>query len=775
MATFGFGQGVRRSEDPRLLTGQGRFTDDIRLDGQAHAVFVRSPFAHAAITGIDTGDAATAPGVLAVVTGTDLAAEGLGPIPSLAKVDNRDGSPMATPPRPALSTTRVRHVGEPVAVVVAETLDQARDAAELVMVDYDPLDAVTDAAAALAPNAPQLWPEAPANQAFDWDEGDAAAADRLFAQAAHVVALDLVNNRLVPTPLETRACLATYDPASARFGLTLPSQGVHMLKRQLAQRIFHVDPEQFHIRTPDVGGGFGMKIFCYPEYVVCLSAARRLGRPVGWTSDRTEAFVSDDHGRDHRTRAEMALDADGRIRAIRIDTIANLGAYLSNFAAFIPTGAGSQMYGGLYRPEIVYYRCRGAFTNTQPVDAYRGAGRPEAAYVVERLADLAARRLGLDPAEFRRRNFVPPSAMPYAAATGLIYDSGEFERHLNDALERSDYKTFLERRATARTQGRLRGFGIASYVEACAGGGPERTHLSVDAEGRLTLLIGTQTNGQGHQTAYGQIIAEHLGVAPEDITLVQGDSDRIATGGGTGGSRSVPTGGAAVAEAALKVQEKARLVAADLLEAAAADIVFADGRFGIVGTDRTATFAEITRHAAAADGTDTPFAEDGAYKPATFTFPNGTHACEVEIDPETGATAIVRYTVVDDFGRVLNPLLVAGQVHGGVVQGVGQALLEHTVFEADSGQLTSGSLMDYALPRADGMPWIDFSTIEVPCTTNPLGIKGAGEAGAIGACPAVINAVVDALAEFGVEHVDMPATPEVVWRLIHGRTAGKAA
>ena len=763
MAKFGVGQPMRRSEDPRLLTGGGRYTDDVSLPGQAMAFFLRSPHAHAEIRSIDVAAALSAPGVVGIVTEADLAAEDIGPLPCHVPLRNRDGSAMPMPPRPALARDRVRHVGEPVAVVVAETLDQAKDAAELIDVDYADLPAAVGTAAALEPGTPELWPEAPGNLCFDWEMGDPAAADAAFSRAATVVALDLVNNRVIANPLEGRACLAVHDAGEGRFTLHVGSQGVHDLKGQLAEEIFHLPADRFRVLTGDVGGAFGMKMFMYPEYVVALYAARRFGRPVKWAAERTEGFVSDDHGRDNVSHGVLALDADGRFLALKVDTIANMGAYLSEFGPFIPTKGGNAMLCGLYRFEAVYSRVRGVFTNTQPVDAYRGAGRPEAAYLLERLVDAAARRLGLSPAEIRRRNFIPPDAMPYRTATGLTYDSGDFARNLDDALRLADWDGIGARRREAHARGRLRGIGLATYVEACAGGPRERAKVTVDRAGRVTVLIGTQTNGQGHETAYKQIVAESLGVAPEAIDVIQGDSDRIATGGGTGGSRSIPVGGASIADAALKIQEKAKIRAGELLEAAARDIAFEDGLFTVVGTDRSLSLSAV----AARSADETAFDEAGEFKPPRSTYPNGAHVCEVDIDVETGEPQIVRYTVVDDFGTVLNPLLLAGQVHGGVAQGVGQALHERTVFDAD-GQLLTGSFSDYTMPRADQLPPITFRYNEIPCRTNPLGMKGAGEAGAIGAPPAVINAVVDALAAagLGVEHVDMPATPEVLWRLI---------
>jgi len=770
MAKFGIGQGVPRSEDPRLLTGRGRYTDDVRLDRQAYAVFVRSPVAHGDIAGIDLDEARAAPGVLAVFTVEDLDRDGIGEIPCLAPAKSREDVPFFAPPRPALARGRVRHVGEPVALVVADSLNAAKDAADLVAVDYDTLPASVETAATLEDGAPRIWEQARNNLCFDWEMGDKAATDAAFDGAHSVVSLDLVNNRVVANSLEGRACHADFDPETGVHTLYVSSQGVHGLRNQMAQAIFGIPPEKMHVLTTDVGGGFGMKIFMYPEYIGTLYAATKLNRPVKWTAERSEGFVSDDHGRDHVTHAELALDADGRFLALRTDTISNLGAYLSNFAPFVATEAGHRMLNGLYTFERIHARVRGVFTNTQPVDAYRGAGRPEAAFLVERIVDHAARTLGRDPAELRRRNFIPPEAMPYDTATGLTYDSGEFARNMDEALEIAEWSAAAERKRAAAARGKLLGIGLATYVEACAGGSPETSTLSIDRGGKATLLIGTQTNGQGHETAYKQVVGEYLGLDPDDVEVVQGDSFRIATGGGTGGSRSVPVGGMAVAEASLKIQEKARAKAAEILEAAAPDIVFAEGRFTIVGTDRSVSLAEV----AAQSAEETAFEEAGDFAPPAATFPNGAHVCELEVDRDTGEIEITRYTVVDDFGKVMNPLMVAGQVHGGVAQGIGQALLEHTVYDED-GQLVTGSFMDYTMPRADDLPFLTFKYNEVPCRTNPLGIKGAGEAGAIGAPPAIINALVDALADAGVEHVDMPATAEKVWRLIPRAEPGLAA
>lgn len=761
MAKFGIGQPVERAEDPRLLTGRGRFTADLALPGQAWLHVVRSPFAAAAIRGVRTADAAAAEGVLAVYTAADLAKAGIGEIPPSFVGENRDGSKMTAPARRALAEKKAHYVGEPVAVVVAESADLARDAAELVEVDYDELPSVTDATAALADGAPAVHDDVPGNLSFDWGLGDEGKTDEAFRGAAHVVSLDLVNNRVVPNPMECRAAVAEYDPKTG-YTITCGSQGVHSLRRQFVA-LLGVEEDQVRVKTGDVGGGFGMKIFMYPEYLHVLFAAKELGRPVRWISERTEAFLSDTHGRDHVTHAELALDGEARFLGLRVRTVANLGAQISNFGIFVPTMAGTAMLAGCYTTPAVYANVIGVLTNTPPVDAYRGAGRPEAAFVIERIVDKAARELGLAPDEIRRRNFIRPDQMPFTTPTGQTYDTGDFVRNMDDAIERSDWKGFEARRKKSAKRGRLRGIGLASYIEACSGGGPEEATIEIGADGRARLLIGTQSNGQGHETAYRQIVSERLGLDPEAIDVVQGDTATIGFGAGTGGSRSVPVGGAAISETAVKIVERGRSLAADALEASADDVAFEDGRFTIPGTDLEVSLADAAGRAAESGN---PLAESSQWAPPAATFPNGTHVCEVEIDPETGVVEIVRYTVVDDFGTVINPLLLAGQVHGGVAQGIGQAILEHTRYDGESGQLLSASFMDYAMPRADDIPEIDFTYNVVPSTTNALGMKGAGEAGAIGAPPAVINALVDALRDHGVAHLDMPATPERIWSLV---------
>lgn len=774
MQKFGIGQSVTRIEDQRLTAGRGRYIDDINLDGQTWAVFVRSPHAHALIKSIDTEAASALPGVLGIYTVADLQAENIGNVPCLAAVQNTDGSAFIAPPRPALAAGRVRHVGDAVALVVAETLLEARDAAEQVWVDYEILPAVAGTADALDANAAQVWEQAARNRCFDWSTGDAQAVARALQGAAHVVELELVNNRVIPSSMEPRGSIAAIELGTGRLQLTVSCQGVHLMRRILANNIFKVPETDVHVLCDDVGGGFGMKIFLFPEYVATLFAARRLGRPVKWISERNEAFVSDSHGRDNITRMQLALDADARILGLKVDTIANLGAYLSNFAPFVATAAGAAMLVGCYRIPSAHVSVQGVFTHTAPVDAYRGAGRPEAIYAIERLLDVAAHDLGLTPAEIRRRNFIPPEAMPYDTCLGATYDSGEFGKNLEDALQLANWQDFQSRRTAAKAQGKLRGIGLACYIERCSGGAPEKARLEVAGNGHVTLYIGTLSNGQGHETAFRQIICERLGVGFSDITIVQGDSDKITSGGGTMGSRSVPVGGAAIGLAAARVIEAAKHKAAEILESAVVDVEFSDGLFRIVGTDRTVAFRNVALAAAPTDG-GASFDESDSFAPESSTYPNGTHICELEIDMATAEIEVVDYCVVDDFGKVINPLLLEGQVHGGIGQGLGQALLENCCYDPESGQLLSATFMDYNLPRAIDFPPIKFRRNELPCTTNPLGIKGAGEAGAIGAPPAIINAIVNALRDYNVRHVDMPVTVGRMWDILRTAKALKVA
>jgi aerobic carbon-monoxide dehydrogenase large subunit len=779
MTQFGIGQPVRRVEDRRFLTGRGHYLDDIVRPRQVHAAIVRSPHAHARIRAIEGAAASAIPGVLAVLTGADLHRDGVGTIPCVSPLTNRDGSAMPLPPRPALAENVVRHVGDPVAMVVAESAALARDAAEQVAVDYEPLSAVVDTAQALAPETPAVWDGPAGNLCFDWQTGDEAAVAQALPAARHRVSLTLVNNRIIVNSMEPRGAIGQYDPGEDAYTLWSSTQGSHFVRNLLAEHVLHVPENRIRVVTPDVGGGFGMKLFLYPEHVLVLWAAKRLGRPVKWVPDRSESFISDTQGRDNLTRLELALDEGLRFLGLSVELTANMGAYLSNFAPEIPTFSGAVMHSGVYAFPAIHVAVRGVYTHTVPVDAYRGAGRPEAAYAVERLIDVAARRLGVSAAELRRRNFIRPDAMPHTTPLGLTYDSGEFARNMDAALEAADAAGFAARRAEARRRSRYRGVGHAVYIEQSGFPPDEFAELRFDPSATLTLLMGSQSSGQGHQTAYSQLAAEKLGLPLDKIRVMQGDTGAIGFGRGTGGSRSLPVGGAALYHAADKLIAKGRKIAAHLLEAAEADIAFADGAFAIPGTDRSVALDAVARAAfnpaQLPPGLEPGFAESGHFTPPAPTFPNGCHVCEVEIDPETGDIEILRYIVVDDFGTVVNPLLLAGQVHGGVAQGVGQALLERTVYDPESGQLVSGNLTDYALPHADTLPLIEFSYNVVPCRTNPLGVKGAGEAGAIGAPPALVNAVVDAVAECGIDHLDMPLTPERLWRALRDAGLPKAA
>ncbi|MBL9096445.1 MAG: xanthine dehydrogenase family protein molybdopterin-binding subunit [Alphaproteobacteria bacterium] len=767
---FGAGQPVRRLEDDRLITGKGQYSDDIALPGTAHMVLLRSPHAHAKIRMIDTLAAREAKGVIAVFTHKDIAEAGLKPLPCVAIMPNRDGTPMVIPARHALAKERVCHLGEPVAAVVAETAAQARDAAELINVDYDELPAVVDTTSALT--AAPIHPDTKSNIALDHELGDKAAVDAAFAKAAHVTILKLVNQRVVVNAMEPRACLGAYDQTAGKYTLYTGSQGVHGMRGAIAKLIFGIEDAKLRVVTKDVGGGFGMKSFIYHEYPLVLFAAKKLGRPVKWTSERAEAFLSDTQGRDHVTEAAIALDKDHKILAVRTQTTAALGGYLSHFAPFVPTMAAPGMQVGVYAIPAFYTATKCVFTNTVPVDAYRGAGRPEAAYVIERLVDKAAAELKVDAAELRRKNFIKPEHMPYKFPAGGMLDSGQFADNMDDAMKRADWQGFKSRAASAKAKGKIAGIGMAYYVEKTAGGF-EMAHIEVRADGEVHVIAGTQSNGQGHETAYAQLVAERLEVPIEIVKVTSGDSDAIRAGGGTGGSRSLTMAGGAIGVAVKDVVEKGKAIASNELEAAAADIEYANGKFRIAGTDRSLGLFEVARIAKTQANVENVegIAADGEFKNPSNTWPNGCHICEVEIDPETGTTDITRYTIVDDFGKIVNPLLVEGQVHGGVVQGLGQAMGEIAVYDDTSGQLVTGSFMDYWMPRADNMPAMTFKTNEVPCKTNPLGVKGCGEAGTVGAAPAFVNAVVNALQPYGVDHVDMPLTPLKIWEITKGKAA----
>ena len=769
---FGMSQPVPRREDPRLLRGEGCFIDDRTPAGALHGAAVRAPVAHARITGIDTDAARAAPGVRAVYTGADLAAAGIGPVACVAKPPEtprsglQAGDHFRERPQPALAADRVRFVGECVAFVVADTRRLALDAGERIEVDYEPLAAVT--AGDEAPRGAPVWDDVPDNVCFRWEIGDAGAVGAAFASAHRIVRRRIVDHRAQLCPLETRGVIAGYD--GERWTLHVPTQMPHGVRQQLAQ-VFGVGEDRFRVLVEDVGGSFGGKNSLYPEHVLCAHAARDLGRPIKWIADRSEAFLGDNHGRDLVSHAELALDAEHRILGLRMRNFANLGAYTASRGAIPPT-LGPLMASNTYRIPAVYAEVAACFTHTVPTDPYRGAGRPEGLYVVERLMDAAAREAGLDPVGLRRRNLIPPDAFPYPSPTGLRYDRCEFARVLEAALERADAAGFPARRTESQARGRLRGLGLANYVERCGGGAglSERAELHADPDGRVTVFIGSMSNGQGHETAYSQILHEWLGVPFERIRVVQGDTDRVTSGTGTGGSWSLPMGGGALVRAVDRLIETAKPFAADALEAAAGDLVFRDGAFRVAGTDLAVSFAAAAARAAdagrvrEADGAPGLQAE-ASFQPENYTFPYGTHVCEVEVDPETGAVRVAAYTAVHDFGRVINPLLLAGQVHGGLAQGLGQALWEHTVYDGD-GQLLSGSFMDYCIPRAADLPDFTFEPWVTACPNNPLDVKGCGEAGAAGSPPAAINALLDALAAAGVDDVDMPATPERVWRAI---------
>lgn len=769
-----YGQSPQRVEDPRLLRGNGCFTDDINLHRQFFGFVLRSPHAHARILNLDTAPAVSTPGVLSVFTGADIAAAGLGFLPCISPQQNRDGTMCTVPPYPLLAQGRVRFAGEAVAFVVAKSAALAREAAERIDIRYEPLPAVVETGRALDRDAPQIWDHG--NLCLDWALGDEGAVDAVFRGAAHVSRLDLVNNRIIVASMEPRGALAEYDSGSESVTLHCGTQGAHNLRAHI-ETVLRLPSNRIRVITKDVGGGFGMKTAPYPEYLLTAWAAMTLRRPVKWISDRSEAFLSDAQARDQVTHAELALDRDGRFLALRIDTTANMGAYLSTFAPEVPTVPAASMHCGVYGIPRVFAHVRCAFTNTTPVEAYRGSGRPEAAYTVERLVDQAARELGIDPAELRRRNFVPPGKFPFTTATGLTYDSADYARCLDDALALSSWRDFESRRAEAKRRGRLRGIGMAYYTEICGIGAQEFATVKIDASGAVTLSVGTQSTGQGHETVFAQIAADVLRMPMERIRVVQGDTEAIAYGRGTGGSRSLQIVGPAIRLAGEKLIAKARLIAAHALEAAEADLVFDSdpstegGRFTVAGTDRALGWDNVIKQAFAAKflpaEIEPGLAEQANYKQEAYTFPNGCHVAEVEIDPETGALELVAYTAVDDFGRIVNPMLVLGQVHGALAQGLGQALIERCIYDPRSGQLVTGSFMDYALPRAADFPTPRTQWNEVPSPANPLGVKGCAEAGCVGGPPAAINAVIDALAPLGVRAIDMPVTAETVWRAIH--------
>lgn len=760
-----------RVEDDRFLTGRGRYVSDLILPNETVAQFVRSTHAHANIISVETTDARALPGVLAVYTGEDIVAAGLGGIPALAAPTGAKGQPALITTRPLLATDRVRFVGEEIAVVVAESNAAAEAAVEAVYVEYEALDAVCDAKEALRADAPLLHAHVPGNLCLDWEAGDAERVDEAFANAAHVVELSLHNNRVVVCPMETRAAVGRYDGLSETYTLFAGTQGVHLIRDALAKHVFGVPAQSIRVVTPDVGGAFGTKIWLYAEYALVLWAARQLDRPVKWISGRSEAFQSDTHGRDRHSSAALALDKDGKIRGLRVSNVANLGAYCSNFGVVVPTVGSTRALVGPYALDAVHVRTRVAYTNTVPTDAYRGAGRPEYSYLMERLVDVAARDIGFDRWDLRARNLIGSDDMPYETPLGTTYDSGNFRRAMSLALENADWVGFPARARSARERGKRRGIGLALYVEPSGGRRDQPVQLNFEQDGTLNVDIGSQSTGQGHETMYSAIAATYLGLAPSRLRIHQGDTARLDYGRGTSGSRSTTIGGSALLMAVKEVAQKGLVRAAEELEASDTDIVFEQGRYTVKGTDRTIGFEDVLAlmcgHKADRDASQSSLDSSARFEYEGETYPNGCHVVEVEVDPETGALIVERYTAVDDFGRLINPMLVEGQVHGGIAQGIGQAMTEGANYEAHSGQLLSGSFMDYAFPRADDLPAFNWQQDGTPCQTNPLGVKGCGEAGCMASPAAFINALVDALAEYEIRDIAMPATPQVIWQAIH--------
>jgi len=752
---FGFGQALTRKEDDPLLRGAGCYVADVSPPGALHAVVLRSPHAHATFTITELDRVKAMPGVRLVLTGAETAS--LGPLPTPGVLEGVD---IKVPHYPILALDVVRHVGDAVAFVVADTLEAAQDASEAISIDWQPLPHVIGAMEALKSGAAPVWPDRP-NLAFETTAGDAEANKAAFACAARTISTTIVNQRLVTNYMDTRGVIAEYD--GERYTLTLGSQGSHIIRDIICGDVLKLPLDRMRVITPDVGGGFGTKLFPYREYALAAVAAEKLRKPVKWVCDRSEHFLGDSHGRDNISTATLAIDDKGKFLALDIDIVADMGAYLSCYAPYIPW-LGVGMATGPYDIPACHVRLRAAYTNTVPVDAYRGAGRPEASYLIERAVDHAARELGIAPDAIRRKNLIKPKALPYKTPTGKVYDSGDFAATLARAQELIDWKGFNKRAAQSKRVGKLRGIGIATYIEACGANGPETAQVTFDRDGGVTVLIGSQSSGQGHQTSYAQLVAERLDLPPERVRVIQGDTDKIATGAGTGGSSSIPVGGVSVDRASKTLAEQLKEIAADALEASAGDMEIADGAIKVAGTDRAISFEELAAHPKA---TPEKLSATRDFSTDLPTFPNGTHIAEVSIDQDTGAAEILQYVVVDDFGATLNPLLLAGQVHGGLVQGIGQALMEDTVYDAASGQLLSASFMDYAMPRALDAPSFVFETRNTPCKNNPLGVKGAGEAGAIGSCPAVMNAVIDALDRaFAIRHIDMPATPAKVWAAI---------
>jgi carbon-monoxide dehydrogenase large subunit len=778
------GARIPRKEDYRFLTGAGQYTDDVTLPGQSHAAFVRSPHAHARIKSINISQAKSAPGVIGVFTGEDIAAAKLGGLPCGWLITDVNGQPMKEPPHPVLAQGKVRYVGDQVAVVVAETQQQARDAAELVDVSYETLPSVVDGAKARAKGAPQLHDIAPDNTCYVWALGDKAAVDAAFAKAAHVTRLDFVNNRLIPNAIEPRAVNGSYSRADDSYTLYVASQNPHVERLLMTAFVMGLPEHKVRVVAPDVGGGFGSKIYLYAEDVVVTWASKQLNRPVKWTADRSESYLSDAHGRDHTTVAELAMDKDGKFLAMRVKTVANVGAYLSTFASCVPTILYATLLAGQYTTPVIHCEVTAVFTNTSPVDAYRGAGRPEATYVVERLVETAAREMKIDPAEIRRKNFI--RSFPYQTPVALLYDTGNYDATLDAAVKMADVAGYAARKKASEAKGRLRGLGYAAYIEACGiapsavagslgarAGLFEAAEVRVHPTGSVTVFTGSHSHGQGHETTFAQVVADRLGMAVENVDIVHGDTSKVLFGMGTYGSRSIAVGGTAIVKALDKIIAKGKKIAAHLMEAAEGDVEYDRGAFTVKGTDKKKMFGEVAfaayvPHNYPHDKLEPGLNENAFYDPANFTFPAGSYVCEVEVDPDTGKLKIENWVAVDDFGKIINPMIVEGQVHGGLVQGIGQALMEGCRYDSSSGQLLTGSFMDYCIPRADDVPSFKVDTRETPCTHNPLGVKGCGEAGAIGAPAALMNAITDAL---GVKDLPMPATPQTVWKAIQNKKA----
>jgi carbon-monoxide dehydrogenase large subunit len=779
MATNYIGQSVKRREDYRFLTGNGQYTDDVELARETRAYFIRSPHAHARIKSIRKDEALNAPGVVAIFTGEDIAAAKINGLPCGWLITDVNGQPMKEPPHPVLAQEKVRYVGDHVAVVIAETLAQAKDAAELVEVDYEVLPSVTDLADARKRGAPAVHDMAPDNTCYVWALGDKAAVDKAFAQAAHVTTLEFANNRLVPNAIEPRAAIGHYNRGEDSYVLYVANQNPHVERLLMTAFVLGLPEHKVRVVAPDVGGGFGSKIYLYAEDVVVTWAAKQINRPVKWTAERAEAFQSDAHGRDHLTKVELALDKNGKFLALRVHTTANMGAYLSTFASCIPTILYATLLAGQYTTPAIYCEVTAVFTNTAPVDAYRGAGRPEATYVIERMVETAAREMKIDPAELRRRNFIKD--FPYQTPVALLYDVGNYDATLTEAIKVADVAGYAQRKKESEARGKKRGLGYACYIEACGlapsavagslgarAGLFEAGEVRVHPTGKVTVFTGSHSHGQGHETTFAQVVATKLGIPLEDVDIVHGDTGRVLFGMGTYGSRSLAVGGTAIIKALDKVLAKSKKIAAHLMEAAESDVEFKDGAVRVAGTDKQKPFAEVALaayvpHNFPHDKLEPGLNENAFYDPSNFTFPAGSYVCEVEVDPETGVVKIERFTAIDDFGKVVNPMIVEGQVHGGLAQGIGQALTEVCRYDKSTGQLLTGSMLDYCLPRADDVPSFQVGTKETLCTHNPLGVKGCGEAGAIGSPAALINAITDAL---GVKDVAMPATPENVWNAL---------